>query len=145
MLRSNLNLKIGAVLLAIFLWFWVTMNPRSAPQTPEPAWQPPDIATVAARPVRVVVRTTGVPAPGLKLTSVQVEPRLVTIIGSSSRVGAVSEVETALLDLANASDGVPEELLLRVPAGVDVPNTTTVRVTVSFGRAGAAPQAAPSD
>jgi len=138
--HRNLSLKVGAVLLAIFLWFWVTINATTARRTSAPSTQPPAISMVAARTVPVVLRTKGALAPGLRPASVQVEPPVVTIIGPSPSVGAVSEVQTDVLDLATVSDGTPIELSLAVPVGIDVPNSATARVTLRLESAEEAAQ-----
>lgn len=139
MLHRNLALKIAAVLLAVFLWFWVTMNERGACQIGQFEPRAPASPRVAARTVAVVLQTEGALPPGVKLIGAQVEPPMVTVIGSVLSVSRVEEIRTARLDLRGASGSFTRAVPLVVPRGIQVPNTTAVKVTVTLERAEAGP------
>jgi YbbR domain-containing protein len=139
MLHRNLALKIAAVLLAVFLWFWVTMNERGARQIGQFEPRAPASPRVAARTVAVVLQTEGALPPGVKLIGAQVEPPMVTVIGSVLSVSRVDEIRTARLDLRGASGSFTRAVPLVVPRGIQVPNTTAVKVTVTLERAEAGP------
>jgi len=144
MLYRNLPLKIAALALAIFLWFWVTINVRGSRQPGNLRMAAPGITTVAARSVPVVLATRGALPPGLKVVSVVVEPPIVTITGPALRVGKVSEVRTSDLDITGRRETFSAYVSLVVPEGVRVPNTTMVKVTVNLEQeAPAAPPEGP--
>jgi len=143
-LLRNLPLKLAAIAVAIFLWFWVTMAQRAS----QPAGvyaTAPGVSMVAARTVPVVLETEGSPPPGVRARGAQVEPPLVTVMGSGLRLAEVREIHTEPLDLARATASFSTELGLLVPRGVELPNKATVTVRVTLERAEPTPAPGPAE
>ncbi len=113
MLPRNLGLKITAFVLALVLWGWVLVNQRTS-----------------ARTVPVVVHTVGAPPAGVRISSVQVTPPVVTIAGPEDEVSDVRFVETADLPLDRLTTDTTEELPLEAPKGIRLLRSTEVKVTV---------------
>jgi YbbR domain-containing protein len=55
---------------------------------------------------------------------------MVTIVGSSLRLGELTLVRTEELDLRGVSGDIETRLRLVVPKGFQVPNTGTVKLTL---------------
>ena len=136
MLHRNLPLKIAAIGLAIFLWFWVTISkPGSPRRTVEGQGSRPAAPTLATRTVPVVLQSEGRLPPNLKVVSVQLDPPVVTIVGPRARVESVDVVRTAELNLSRATRSFARRLRLIVPPGVTAPNATAARVTLELAPA----------
>lgn len=130
MLHRNLSLKLAALALAIFLWFWVMLSEH--PDNPGSRFRvsaPPSLP-MTARVVPVVVQTRGSLSPGLRLVSVQVEPPLLTLVGEAHRLGRVREIRTVPLEMGQVTRSFSKRLQLLVPSGTGVLNSRTVTVTV---------------
>jgi YbbR domain-containing protein len=84
---------------------------------------------VVPRTVPVFLRTSGTLAPGLEITSVRVEPSLVTILGAANRVEEVDYVETSELPLRAVQRSFMRELSLVVPNGVTLLTDPMVMVS----------------
>ena len=115
MLPRNLGLKITAFVLALVLWGWVLVNQRTV---------------ASARTVPVVVHTVGAPPSGVRITSVQVTPPVVTIAGPEEEVSDIRFVETADLPLDHLTTDTTQELPLVAVKGIRLLRNTEVRVTV---------------
>lgn len=115
MLPRNLGLKITAFVLALVLWGWVLVNQRTV---------------ASARTVPVVVHTVGAPPAGVRITSVQVTPPVVTIAGPEEEVSDIRFVETADLPLDHLTTDTTQELPLVAVKGIRLLRNTEVRVTV---------------
>lgn len=136
MLHRNWALKLAAVALAVFLWFWVTVNAKNVGPDGEPMVRTSRVFTVSARTVPVVVpHTKGALAPGLAVLSVRIDPMFVTVVGPPLRVKQVGVVQTEALDANGASKSFSRDVPLAVPEGVDIPNVGSVRVDVQVGPA----------
>ena len=120
MLPRNLGLKLTAFVLAVVLWGWVLVNQRTI---------------ASARTVPVVVHTVGAPPAGVKVSSVQVTPPVVTIAGAEEDVSDVKAVETADLSLDRVTTDTTQELALVTPKGIRLLRDTEVRVTVRVEKA----------
>jgi len=81
--------------------------------------------------VPVVVDTRGQPAEGYRVSSISVDPSIVTLRGSPNALAKLpGYVKTEPLDLTGAQGDVVEQLPLRVPENISVVGSKTVRVTV---------------
>jgi len=89
---------------------------------------------LVTRTVPVVVKPKGAPAPGHRVTSVRVEPALVTVSGPADMVARLSQVETEDLQLEGLRAQVTRQLALASPSGVKVLGPSTVTVTVQVER-----------
>jgi YbbR domain-containing protein len=85
---------------------------------------------VNSKTVPVVPVLTGSPA-GLEISSVVVNPSVVTLEGPAGTLGAVDSVQTSPLDVRNVSGRATLSGALRVPAGCNVLGASSVRVTIS--------------
>jgi YbbR domain-containing protein len=77
-----------------------------------------------------MLETKGALPPTLALQSAQLDPPMVTIVGSSLRLGELTLVRTEELDLSRVSGDTEAHLRLVVPKGFQVPNTGTVKLTL---------------
>jgi len=85
---------------------------------------------VSSRTVPVVVQTRGALPENVKLTSVQVEPAMVTIVGPANRVQAVGQIDTEELVLTGVTRSFTDRLLLVVPQEVNLLADPSAMVTV---------------
>lgn len=119
MLHRNLGLKLIAFALAVALWGWVLVNQS---------------AVASARTVPVVPNIVGSPPPGILITSVQVNPPVVTIAGAAEDVSGTKYVNTAELPIDRLTTDTTQQLALVIPKsirllGEDTEVKVTVRVT----------------
>jgi YbbR domain-containing protein len=118
MLRQNLGYKVLALLVALFLWFYVVSGQRRPRET-------------QALTVPVVLRTRGEPAPGYRIARASVQPALVTIAGDAQRLRETIFVPTAPLDLAGArADIHGRSLALALPQGITSVSDSRVKASV---------------
>lgn len=81
--------------------------------------------------VPVVPRTVGKPAPGYRVSSIDVDPPTVTLRGSPETLQQLpGYVETEPLDISGATGDIVERLPLKVPSNVSILGSKTVQVTV---------------
>jgi len=85
---------------------------------------------VSSRTVPVVVRTRGALPENVKLTSVQVEPAMVTIVGPANRVQDVGRIDTEELVLTGVTGNFTRRLALVVPEEVNLLSDPSAMVTV---------------
>ncbi len=89
---------------------------------------------VTPKTVPVVVRTRGSLPSDLTLTSIRVEPPIVTVLGRADRVQEVRQVETEELALSGVSESFTRTLRLVVPGGVSILSGQSVRVAVKVAK-----------
>lgn len=85
---------------------------------------------VVSRTVPVVLRTRGALPAGLELTSVQVDPAMVTVVLPASHVEDVTHVDTEDLSLSGVHGSFTRTLRLIVPEAANLMGDPEVRVTV---------------
>jgi YbbR domain-containing protein len=90
---------------------------------------------MSPRTLPVALRTEGALAADLRIVSVQVDPPLVTVLGSPDRVGAVDRVETERLALHQVQGSSTEELKLLAPEGLELLSGASVSVRLDVERA----------
>ncbi len=86
---------------------------------------------VSSRTVPVVVQTSGTLPGELKLSSVEVEPAMVTIVGPANRVHEVGQINTEELVLTWVTGDFTRKLPLVVPQEVNLLSDRSVKVTVT--------------
>ena len=95
-----------------------------------------------------VVPVLGSPAEGYAVASVSVYPAAVTVSGSRAALGAITSVQTTVVDISSLRGENSYSTSLRVPEGITVLGSSAVRVTVRVrqgeGYAGGR-QAAPTE
>ena len=79
-------------------------------------------------PVNPVV--TGSPAPGFRITAIEVEPLVVTVEGDADQLTALSQVDTAPVAIFGATADVVQRVTLALPSGIVATGTSTVTVAV---------------
>jgi YbbR domain-containing protein len=98
---------------------------------------------ISARLVPVILETKGALPLNLAVKSAQLDPPMVTIVGSSLRLGEVTCVRTEPIDLSHVSKDLETPLPLVVPKGFQVPNADTVKLALHLSSERAA-QAEPA-
>ena len=79
-------------------------------------------------PVNAIV--TGVPAPGFRITSVEVTPLVVSVEGDAEELAQLTQVDTAPVAVFGATRDVTGTVALALPAGVGPLGVATVKVVV---------------
>jgi len=121
MLRRNLGYKILALALAIFLWFYVSVQQRQVPIR----------GALSYATVPVVLRSEGGPAPGYRIAGVTVSPPLATIAGEEQRLRRVHHIDTLTVNLDRATADIHRVMVL-VPPDDDVTTISEPLVNVTI-------------
>jgi len=87
---------------------------------------------LATRTLPVVPQLTGAPAPGYKVTSVTVDPLVVTVSGEASTVSTLDTAQTQPIDLTGRTADLEAQVGLALPGGVTVSGTDNVRVNLTI-------------
>lgn len=88
-----------------------------------------------ARTLIVSPILVGIPAAGYSVSSVSVEPVVVTVIGPSDLLNMLSIIRTAPIDIGGASSSLARMVALELPAGVRVSGNAQVSVRVTIDTA----------
>ena len=88
---------------------------------------------LANRTLPVVPQITGQPAPGYRITSVTVEPLVVTVSGEAAAVTQLDNAPTQPIDLSGRTRDLEAMIQFALPAGVNVVGSDTARVVVTIG------------
>ncbi|MHB1426535.1 MAG: CdaR family protein [Gemmataceae bacterium] len=83
--------------------------------------------------VPVIVKYTGKPASGFKVTSLAVNPATVVIYGTASALSGVQSISTQLVNISGLSNAITTPVGLVLPSGVSVIGSSTVHATVNIG------------
>lgn len=87
---------------------------------------------LATRTLPVAPQLTGQPAPGYRITSLVVNPLIVTVSGEST---AVTQLETAMtesIDIEGRTDDLEATVRVALPDGISVTGVDSVRVMISI-------------
>jgi YbbR domain-containing protein len=87
---------------------------------------------LATRTLPIAPQLTGTPAPGFRITSVTVDPLVVTVSGEASVVSLLQSAQTVPLDVTGRTSDLEAEVSLALPNGVTVSGTDTVRIMLSI-------------
>lgn len=87
---------------------------------------------LATRTLPVVPQLTGAPAPGYRISSVTVDPLVVTVSGEASVVSALQSAPTTPLDVTDRTSDLEAEVSLALPEGVTVSGTDKVRIMLKI-------------
>lgn len=87
---------------------------------------------LANRSLPVVPQLIGQPAPGYRITSVTVDPLVVTVSGEAATVTPLETAMTAPIDIANRSRDIEATVGFALPAGVSVAGGDTVHVVITI-------------
>lgn len=88
---------------------------------------------LANRTLPVVPVMGGQPASGFRVTSVTVEPLVVTVSGEEATVSQLDTAETEPIDISGRNRDVESSVRVVLPLGVSVAGSDTVRVVVTIG------------
>ena len=80
----------------------------------------------------VVPQIVGVPAPGYRITSVTVEPLVVTVSGEESIVSQMQTAQTEAIDVGDRTSDLEASVPFELPEGVSVSGNDTARVVVTI-------------
>jgi YbbR domain-containing protein len=89
---------------------------------------------LATRTLPVVPQLIGAPAPGYRVTSVTVEPLVVTVNGEAGTVSQLENAPTAPIDVAGRTTDLESEVGLALPSGVNASGSGKVRVVLTIGQ-----------
>jgi YbbR domain-containing protein len=87
---------------------------------------------LANRSLPVVPQLIGQPAPGYRITSVTVDPLVVTVSGEASTVTPLETAMTEPIDIANRSRDIEATVGFALPSGVSVAGGDTVHVVITI-------------
>ncbi|NPV27327.1 MAG: hypothetical protein HPY81_07790 [Firmicutes bacterium] len=93
----------------------------------------PVVKDLPAKTVPVKVDVQGTPAKGYQVGQVIAEPAMVKIMAQLASLKPIEYVLTEPIDLSQAKTSVAKEVPVRVPAGVNWVQPTTVQVVVQIG------------
>jgi YbbR domain-containing protein len=88
---------------------------------------------LANRTLPVVPVITGQPATGFRITSVTVEPLVVTVSGEEATVSQLQTADTEAIDISGRDNDLEATVRIALPPGVSVAGSDTVHVTVTIG------------
>ena len=89
---------------------------------------------LATRTLPVVPQLTGAPAPGYHITSVSVDPLVVTVSGEAAIVSQLENAQTAPIDVTGRTSDLEAEVSLALPQGATVSSSDKVRVMLSISQ-----------
>jgi YbbR domain-containing protein len=92
----------------------------------------PVFADLRSKTLTVIPDVTGTPAPGFEISSVSVEPLIVTVEGDAEQLADLVSLDTAPVSINGASSGFTAAAALVLPSGVVALGADTVEVTVEF-------------
>jgi YbbR domain-containing protein len=87
---------------------------------------------LATRSLPVVPNLSGAPATGYRITSVRVEPLIVTVSGEEAVVSHLDNAPTEPIDINGRTSDLEAEVSLDLPDGVSVTGSDSVRVMLSI-------------
>jgi YbbR domain-containing protein len=89
---------------------------------------------LANRTLPLVPATTGQPAVGYRITSVTVEPLVVTVSGEDAIVSQLETAQTEPIDVSGRDSDLEASVRVALPTGVSVAGSDSVRVVISIGQ-----------
>ena len=90
---------------------------------------------LATRTLPVVPQLTGAPAPGYRITSVSVEPLVVTVSGEAAIVSQLQNAPTTPIDITGRTSDLEAEVGFALPTGVSVSGSDKVRIMLTIAQA----------
>jgi YbbR domain-containing protein len=87
-------------------------------------------SSLATRTLPVNAVVTGAPDPSVQITSVTVEPALVTVEGNANALAGIAAIDTRPVTIAGATADIVTDVGLNLPKGVNALNVQQVRVTI---------------
>jgi len=89
---------------------------------------------LATRTLPVVPQLTGAPADGYKVTSVTVDPLVVTVSGEAATVSGLETAQTEAIDLTGRTSDLEAQVGLALPAGLTVSGSDMVSVVLTIAQ-----------
>ncbi len=87
---------------------------------------------LANRSLPVVPQLIGQPAPGFRITSIAVDPLVVTVSGEAATVTQLETAVTEPIDIANRSRDIEAMVRFALPTGVSVAGSDSVHVVITI-------------
>ena len=87
---------------------------------------------LATRTLPVVPSLSGAPADGYRITSVSVDPLVVTVSGEEATVSHLDNAPTSVIDITGRTSDLEAEVDLALPDGVAVTGSDRVRVILTI-------------
>jgi YbbR domain-containing protein len=87
---------------------------------------------LATRTLPVVPQLTGAPAPGYRITSVSVDPLVVTVSGEASVVSQLENAPTTPLDVTGRTSDLEAEVGLALPSGISISGSDQIRIMLTI-------------
>jgi len=89
---------------------------------------------LSQRTLPVVPQLTGAPAPGYKVTSITVNPLVVTVSGEAATVSTLENAQTQPIDLTGRTSDLEAQIGLALPAGLTVSGSDKVSVVLTIAQ-----------
>ncbi len=89
---------------------------------------------LATRTLPVVPQLTGSPAAGYRITSVTVDPLVVTVSGEAATVTQLQNAPTAPVDISGRTSDLEAEVGLALPDGISISGSNTVRIILTIAQ-----------
>jgi len=89
---------------------------------------------LATRTLSVVPQLSGAPAPGYKVTSITVNPLVVTVSGEAATVSTLENAQTQPIDLTGRTSDLEAQVGLALPAGLTVSGSDKVSVVLTIAQ-----------
>jgi len=87
---------------------------------------------LSTRTLPVVPQITGQPAPGYRITSVTVEPQVVTVSGEEATISQLETAPTEPIDVNGRTDDLEAVVRVAMPDSASVSGDDTVRVMITI-------------
>jgi YbbR domain-containing protein len=87
---------------------------------------------LATRTLPIVPHLTGAPAPGYRITSVSVDPLVVTVSGEAATVSQLQNAPTSDIDITGRTSDLEAEVGFNLPSGVSITGADRVRVRLTI-------------
>ncbi len=114
----------------------VDLNGNEVPsveiQPPRARVRIPVAQELATRTLPIVPQLFGTPAPGYRITSVTVEPLVITVSGEAGTVSHMENAPTSPIDVNGRTTDLEAEVGFALPAGVTVSEADRVRVMLTI-------------
>ncbi len=89
---------------------------------------------LATRTLPIVPQLVGAPAPGYRITSVTLDPLVVTVSGEASIVSQLQNAPTAPVDITGRTSDLEAEVGFALPAGITISGADKVKIMLTIAQ-----------